>query len=218
MKRIVLALTLLLLLFIQPLGAAITKTTTVDVIDDWELVAATVLDVGAAESLSTSYATALYIEIAYTTNNTEQSGVDVLVEISYADDNWVLLTRYTTIGDTPQADAINDASCTAGDATVELDDAATDDFDVKGRKWFILDGANVANSESVRTVSVAGNVVTLAQDILRNHADSTVVYDFVTEKVISIPMAAAYVRVLINNTDADCAIHKAVRVSKVTGI
>ena len=218
MKRIILALTLLLVLLIQPLPGEITKTTTVDVVDAWQALAASTLAVGNAEDISGSYRTNVYLEFAYTTNNTAHSGVEYIVEISYADDNWVQLIRRTTIGDTPQADAINDASCTAGDATVELDDATTDDFDVKGRKWFILDGANVANSESVKTVSNAGNVVTLAQDILRSHLDNTVVYDFVTENVVSIPMAAAYFRVLVNNTDADCTVHWTSRVSKVTGI
>lgn len=220
MKRVLLGLTLLLLLLIQPLPGAITKTTTVDVIDEWQLVAPATLVVGNAESLSTSYKTNLYLEIPYTDpENSPQSGVDVLVEISYADDNWVLLTRFTTTGDSPAASAINQDGDDPdpGETTITLDDATTGDFDVPGRKWFVVDGT-VANSESFKTVVNATHTVTLAQDIMRQHATDLIVYDFVFEKTIAIPMPAAYVRVLINNTDVDATIHFTTRVSKVTGI
>ncbi len=216
MKRIVLALTLLLLLLIQPLPGAITKTTTIDMIDAWQSLAAATLAVGNADDISGSYQTKLYLEIAYTNANA-QAGVDVLVEISYADDNWVLLTRFTTIGDTPATTTINDGTVTAGDTTITLTDATTGDFDVPARKWFIVDGT-VANSESVKTVVNTVHTVTLAQDLIRSHANSLNVWDFVVEKTIAVPMAAAYVRVLINNTDVDASIHFTTRISKVTGI
>ncbi len=221
MKRIILGLALLLILLIQPLPGAITKTTTVTVIDDWQALSAGTLAVGNAvdenaENISNSYQTKLYLEIAYT-DAQAQAGVDVLVEISYADDNWVLLTRFTTTGDTPATTTINDGAVTAGDTTITLTDATTGDFDVPARKWFIVDGT-VANSESVKTVVNAVHTVTLAQDLLRSHSNGLNVWDFVFEKVISIPMAAAQVRVLINNVDADADIHWTTRVSKVTGI
>ena len=98
-----------------------------------------------------------------------------------------------------------------------MTDATTGDFDVPARKWFIVDGT-VANSESVKTVVNVTHTITLAQDLIRSHANSLNVWDFVVEKVVSIPMAAAYVRVLINNTDADASIHFTTRISKVTGI
>ncbi len=216
MKRIILALTLLLLLFIQPLPGAITKTTTIDTIDEWQSLAAATLAVGNADDISGSYSTKLYIEIAYTNANA-QAGVEYIVEISYADDNWVELIRRTTIGDTPATTTINDGTVTAGDTTITLTDATTGDFDVPARKWFIVDGT-VANSESVKTVVNVTHTITLAQDLIRSHANSLNVWDFVVEKVVSIPMAAAYVRVLINNTDADASIHFTTRISKVTGI
>ncbi len=222
MKRIILVLTLLLLLLIQPLPGAITKTTSITIIDDWQLVAPGTLVVGAAvdkntDNISDSYQTKLYLEIAYTDpENSAQAGVDVLVEISYADDNWVLLRRFTTTGDSTASTTINGA-VTANDPSITLTDATTGDFDVPSRKWFIRDGT-VANSESVKTVVNATHTVTLAQDAIRSHANSLTVYDFVFEKTIAIPMAAAYVRVLINNTDVDATIHFTTRVSKVTGI
>ncbi|HEB26578.1 MAG TPA: hypothetical protein ENI05_02210 [Porticoccus sp.] len=216
MKRIMLILFVCILLLAQPLGGAITKTTTIDTIDDWQSVAAATLDVGVAKNISSSYSTKIYLEIAYTNANA-QAGVDVIIEISYADDNWVKLTEFTTVGDTPATTTINDATVTAGDTTITLTDATTGDFDVPARKWFIVDGT-VANSESVKTVVNAVHTVTLAQDLIRSHADSLNVWDFVVEKVVSVPMAAAYVRVLINNTDADASIHYTTRVSMVTGI
>ncbi len=216
MKRMILASTLLLILLIQPLPAAITKTTTVTIIDDWQSLAFATLAVGNNHDISGSYQTKLYLEIAYTDTDA-QAGVDVLVEISYANDNWVLLRRFTTTGDTPATTTINDATATAGDTTITLTDATTGDFDVPARKWFIVDGT-VANSESVKTKSEAADTVTLCQDLLRSHADSLNVWDFVFEKTISIPMAAAQVRVLINNDDANADIHWTTRISKVTAI
>ena len=218
MKRIVLALTLLLILFIQPLPGAITKTTSIDTIDAWQALAAATLAVGNAEDISDSYQTKLYIEIAYTNANA-QAGVEYIVEISCADDNWAELVRRTTVGDTPATTAINQDADDPdpGETTITLDDSTTGDFDVPGRKWFVVDGT-VANSESFKTKSNAGNTVTLCQDIIRQHATDLIVWDFVIEKVVSIPMAAAYVRVLINNTDADASIHFTIRISKVTGI
>ncbi len=216
MKRIKLAILILLLLLIQALPGAITKTTSIDTVDAWQALGAATLAVGNNHDISGSYQTKVYLEIAYT-DAQAQAGVDVLVEISYANDDWVLLTRFTTTGDTPATTTINDATAAAGDTTITLTDATTGDFDVPARKWFIVDGT-VANSESVKTVVNAVHTVTLAQDLIRSHADSLNVWDFVFEKVISIPMAAAQVRVLINNTDADADIHWTTRVSKVTGI
>ena len=218
MKRIILALTLILILLIQPLPGAITKTTSIVEVDAWQPLAAATLAVGNNHDISASYQTKLYLEIAYTDpGNSPQAGVDVLVEISYADDNWVLLTRFDTTADATASTTINDGTVTAGDTTITLTDATTGDFDVPSRKWFIVDGT-VANSESVKTVVNATHTVTLAQDLIRSHANGLTVYDFVFEKTIAIPMAAAQVRVLINNTDADATIHFTTRVSKVTGI
>ena len=216
MKRVFVVLALLLILLVQPLPAAITKTTSIVEVDAWQALGTAALVVGNNHDISASYETKVYLEIACTHVNA-QAGVDVLVEISYADDNWVLLTRFTTTGDTPATTTINDGAVTAGDTTITLTDATTGDYDVPGRKWFIVDGT-VANSESVRTVVNAVHTVTLAHDLLRNHANGLNVWDFVYEKVISIPMAAAQYRILINNTDADATIHWTSRVSKVTGI
>lgn len=199
-----------------PIQAALTMTTSIDEVDAWQAVAAATLGEGNADSVSDSYCTILYIEVALTDSDA-QAGCTVIIEVSYADDNWMKLIEFTGTAETPGADAINDASCTAGDTTLTLDDSSTDDFDVVGRKWFVLDGT-VGNSESVRTKSDSTNVVTLCQDILRNHADNTVVWDRVDEWVINIPFGVAYVRTLINNTDADAGVHFTTRISKVTAL
>ena len=214
-KPILLSLALLLILLIQPLPGGITKTTTIDTIDEWQSVAVSTLVVGNAENISNSYQTKVYLEIPYSHDN-DQSGVDVIVEISYADDNWVELTRFTTPQDNPATTTL-DGQANATEDTISLVDAGTGDFDVPARKWFIVDGT-VANSESVKTEVEADDDVDIAQDLIRTHATGLNVYDFVFEKIISIPMPAAYVRVLINNTDADATIHFTTRVSKVTGI
>jgi len=207
----------ILLLVISPtvVEAALTKTTSIDEIDAWQAVAGGALGEGTADSISDSYATLLYIEVALTDSDA-QAGCTVIVEVSYGDDNWMELISFTGTAETPGADDI-DGTPAAGESTITLTDATTDDFNVVGRKWFILDGT-VGNSESVRTKSVSTNTVTLCQDLLRSHADAVVVWDRVDEWMVSIPFGASYVRTLINNTDADAGVHFTTRISKVTGL
>jgi len=196
--------------------AALTVTTSIDEIDAWQAVTAGTLVIGTADSISDSYATVLYIEVALI-EAVAQSGCDVIVEVSYADDNWMKLVEFTGTAETPATTTINDAAVTAGDTTITLTDATTGDFDVPGRKWFIKDGT-IGNSESVRTQVNAVHTVTLCQDMLRNHADGLSVYDRVDEWVMSIPFGVAYVRTLINNTDADSDVAFTTRISKTTAL
>ena len=193
---------------------ALTKTTSIDEIDPWQETAAGTLDVGAAKSLSDSYASMLYIEVAMI-EAVDQVGVEVIVEVSYADDDWTKLIEFTGTAETPATTTINDATADEGDPSITLTDATTGDFDVPGRKWFIKDGT-IGNSESVKTQVNAVHTVTLCQDLLRNHANGLSVYDRVDEWVVEIPMAAAHVRTLINNVDADSDVAFTTRISKVT--
>jgi hypothetical protein len=195
---------------------ALTKTTTIDEIDAWQSVAAGLLAVGNAEDISACYAAMLYIEAALI-EAVASDGVEIIVEVSYADDNWVKLTEFKGTAETPEADDL-DGLVSAGGTTVTLTDAATGEFDVNGRKWLIWESGTPANSESVRTKSVAANVVTLCQDLLRGHADAIPTYDRVDEWVIELPFAASQVRVLLNNVDADCDAAFTTRISKVTAV
>lgn len=196
--------------------AALTKTTSFDTIDAWQALAAATLAVGNAEDISGSYSTIVYIEVALTDTDA-QAGCDGIVEISYADDDWIELTTFQGTAETPATTTINDGTAAAGDPDITLTDATTGDFDVPGRKWFIVDGT-VGNSESVKTQVNATHTVTLCQDLLRAHADSLNVWDRVDDWPINIPLGAAYVRVIINNTDADAAVHWRSYCSKVTGL
>lgn len=208
--------TLLFIIPGTPAQAALTMTTSVDEVDAWQAVVAGTLVDGTADNVSDSYATILYIEVAMI-EAVAQSGCDVIVEVSYADDNWMQLTTFRGTAETPATTKTAEDPTSAGDPTVTLDDSATGDFDVPGRKWFIKDGT-IGNSESVRTKSDAGNVVTLCQDTLREHAVDSDVYDRVDEWVISIPFGVAYVRTLVNNTDADSDVAFTTRISKVTAL
>ena len=215
MKRIALSILFLLILCVSVAFAALTKTTSIVELDPWQAVAAATLDVGNAGDISGRYSTILYLEIAYA-DNTAQDGVEVSVEVSYGDDDWVLLTpAFTTPADTPATDTINDATSDAGDTTVILTGGA-DDFDLIARKWFIKEGT-AANSESVRTKSGTGTI-TICQDLIRGHTNGASVYDYVFEQVFLIPTSFAYVRVLINNVDAAAPIYYTTRLSKVTGL
>jgi hypothetical protein len=200
----------------QESQAAPTKTTSFDTIDAWQALAAATLAVGNAEDVSGSYLTIVYIEVALTDTDA-QAGCDVIVEISYAADDWIELVTFRGTAETPATTTLNDAAANAGDTSITLTDATTGDFDVPSRKWFIVDGT-VANSESVKTQVNATHTVTLCQDLLRSHANSLNVWDRVDDWPINIPNAAAFVRVIINNTDADAGVHWRSFVSKVSAL
>ena len=218
LQRAMIWLMLFSVLFLYPTKAqALTKTTTIDTVDAWQALGAGLLKTGNQEDNSTSFATTVYIEIAYT-DAQAQAGVDIIVEVSYNDDDWISLAggAVTTITDTPATTTLNGA-VTATDATITLTDATTGDFDVKARKWFIVDGT-VANSESFKTESNSTHVVTMTQDALRSHANSLNCWDMVVEHSFTIPITAGGFRVLINNTDDDADIHFRTWVAKVTAL
>lgn len=185
--------------------AAITVTTAFDTIDAWQALAAGTLAVGNAEDV-TDYGKIICIEVALTSTNA-QAGCDIIVEGSYAADDWMTIVEFQGTAETPATTDVNDASSTAGDAYMILVDSATGDFDVPGRKWFVVDGT-VANSESFRTKSNANpDTVTLCQDTMRNHANSLACWDRVDDWLVRVPKEFAYARVLVNNTDADAPVH-----------
>lgn len=202
----------------QKVQAALTKTTSVDVVDDWQEVAAGTLTVGNAEDVSGNYDTVAIIELALTDTDAQDGSGEVIVEISYGDDDWTKLVAFSIRAETPATTDVNDASSTAADAYMILVDSATGDFDVPGRKWMVVDGT-VANSESFRTKSNANpDTVTLCQDTMRNHANSLACWDRVDEWAVSIPFSAAYYRVLVNDSDADADVHFTHRVLKTTAL
>lgn len=197
--------------------AALTMTTSFDTIDAWQLIAVATLAVGNAEDVS-DYAAILYIETAYTHANA-QAGCDVIVEISYASgDDWIQLHSFKGQAVTPGLDDLDEgAGTSAGDTTITTTDGAADSFDVVARRWFILDGT-VAESEIVRTKSWDTQTATLAQDAKYAHSDAEVISDAVDQWAIRLPFGATYVRVLINNSDADATMHWRSFVSKVSAL
>ncbi len=215
MKRIRLAILFLLIPLCCVAFAALVKTTSIVELDAWTEVLAGDLGVGLAGNVSDSYETILYLEIAFTSGNAND-GVEVSIEVSYGDDNWTLLTPVFTTFDAASgpSDTIVDGGVTAGDTVCELDDG-TFLFDDPGHKWFVDDGSN---SETVRTKSAIGTAITLCHDFQFNHANATPVWHTVYERVIPIPAAFAFVRVIINNVDANANIHYTTRISKVTGL
>ena len=216
MKRIRLAILFLLILLCSVAFAALVKTTSIVELDPWEYIAAGTLDVGAAGDISGSYETILYLEIAYTDADA-QDGVDVSIEVSYGDDDWTLLTKpFTTPAGAAQNTTTLDGNVTAGDTVISLIDASG--MQTPGQKWFIYGSAFQYQSESVRIKSANVNDVTLCHDVIRSHTTGQTVWEIVHEYVISIPAGFAYVRVLINNTDANADIYYTTRISKVTGL
>jgi len=198
--------------------AALTKTATETVGDAWQAVTAATLVVGDAVDVSASYSSVLCVELGYIEAG-DTSGATFIVEISYDTENWMELTSWVSVVDASVAlDKINDASSTAGDTTVVLDDGATDEFDVVGRVWFLYDPNTIANSELVRTKSVSTNTITLCDPTTHNHPDNMIVYDRGETKLVALPMATRQVRVLCYNSDADIDCAFQYSVLKVTAI
>ncbi len=216
MKQIRLAILLLLIPLCCVAFAALAKTTSIVELDAWQVVDAGELIVGSAGNIADSYATILYLEIAYADID-GQDGVDVSIEVSYGDDDWTLLTSvFTTPPLAGGAETTTlDGNAIAGSTVISL--IASAGFDVKGQKRFIENGNDVL-SESVRTKSENANDVTLCHDLLRNQDSGDSVWEVVHEYVLPIPAALAFVRVLINNTDADATIFFTTRISKVTSL
>lgn len=211
-----LCLTIICILPCRNTEAALTMTTSIDEIDAWASITAGTMREGTADSISDSYSSVLYIEVAMI-EAVAHDGVEVIVEVSYGDDDWTKLSEFKGTAETCATTQTAEDPMSAGDTTATLDDSATGDFDVVGRKWFIKD-ATIGNSESVRTLSDNANVVTLCQDTMREHAVDSNCYDRVDEWVVHIPFGAAYVRVLVNNVDADCDVASTTRISKVTAL
>lgn len=186
--------------------AALTKTTAFDTIDTWQAVATSTLAVGNSEDVSGSYSTVVFVEAAYTNANA-QSGPDITVEISYATgDDWIELVTFKGQAVTPNMDDLDEGGgATAGDATINVTDS-TGDYDAPGELFFVVD-TTVAESEVLRVKSEAGNAITLVQDLKYSHVDTEVTTDAVDQWAIKLPLATAFVHVLVNNTDTDATMH-----------
>jgi hypothetical protein len=195
---------------------ALTKTTSVETLDAWTNVPAGTLVVGADGDVSGAYSALLYILVALV-EAVAQAGCTVIAECSYTGNDWVKFFEANGTAETPATTTINDAAVNAADTSLTLADATTGDFDIPGRLWYIKE-STIANGEAVRVKSQAANVVTLCDALLRNHTNGANVYDRCDEWVVQVPMAAAYVRVLIYNSDSDADVDFTTRLSRVTAI
>jgi hypothetical protein len=196
---------------------ALTKTTTIIEIDPWTEIIATGAFTGAVADVSDSFASLLYIELG-PTEAVANSGSLVRVEVSYADDNWVRYQAFTSSSTTAVTTTLNGAVA-VDDPTVTLT-SATGNFTIPGQKFLIRDDSGVAivESESCLVETESTNVVTLAQDVIRNHASGLNCYTDVDEWTVEIPVAAAKVRVFVSADDPDCNIAFTTRISKITSL
>ena len=193
----------------------LTKTTTIDNIDPWWDIGAGTLEVGNTESLSSDYASLLYIE-ACPIEALAQDGMEIIIEISYANDNWVKHEAIKTATiDTPVETDL-DGALSATDTAVALTDGMF--FSEVGEKWFIWDTDNNSNSEIVRNKSVSGADKVLCSGVVNAHADAMPVFSDAESWAVELPLSAAMVRVLYNNVDADCDMAVTTRISKVTAL
>lgn len=179
------------------------KTILIAEIDSWQPVVAGTMVVGDSLDTSRHYSCLLYIETALVEAVAHGTGVEVIIEVSYADADWNTLTTFRGTIETAAASTTSGA-VTDANTVIDVTDPNTGDFDVIGRKWFILD-STYANSESVKTNSLGALLaVTLTSAIQRSHVTGVAVYDRVDDWVVSIPDEVGRVRILVNNDDSDC--------------
>lgn len=212
MKRLRLAILLLLIPLCAVAFAALSKTSTIEdsEVDPWQEVESGTLVVGNVGDISGSYRTIVYLLMAYVDID-GQDGVPVKIETSYGDDTWILLKEFTTPELAGGAETKTlDGDVNSGSTVITLTSAAG--FDVIGQKWFIEDDAN---SEAVRTKSELDDDVTLCHDTLKNHQNLDIAWDTVHEYIIPIPASFAAFRVTIHNIDGDASIYFTTRKSEV---
>lgn len=196
---------------------ALTKTTTIDLIDPWTEIIATGAVTGAAKSLADSFSSILYIELC-PTEAVAQGGALVRVEISYADDDWQEFVTFTSTDTIAQTTTLN-GEVAADDPTITLT-SATGAFSIPGQKFLIRDdtGVGIEDSETCLVETEAANVVTLGQNVKDTHVTGLNCYTDVDEWVIEIPLAASQVRTFVSAEDDDCNIAFTTRISKVTSL
>ena len=194
---------------------ALTKTSAIDVIDAWQSVAYGVQLTGITKNVADSYESMLQIEASPIT--AQASELEITVEVSYDDANWVALPTFSHVNTGSNYQTTLDGSVSAAGTALVLT-ASTYHSDV-GQKLLVFDGVTAANSETVIVATDAGsNTVTLCDPLLRDHATATVVSSVVDQWNYVVPTSASKVRVRYNNVDANCNMAVTSRILKVTGL
>ena len=193
---------------------ALTKTTTETVVDPWAAITAGTLQVGQAGDVSANYNSLIHIEAGLIEHNVTHDGIEIIVEASYADDDWMTWKEIKGESWSAVEDDL-DGGVTAGDTTADLTNAVGS-YDSNSVKWLVYDEGD---SEIVRTKSAAGNTITImSTGFKNNHADGVATFDRAHEWSVLLPFGAARVRVLINNVDADCDVLARTWISEVTAL
>jgi len=218
MKKFFLACLLLLLVCVQPLYAALTKSDA-DV-DEWAEIAQNAVREGAVYDVSTHYTSALHIDVALS-SATAHTGTKVTVfasSKSSGDEDWTELAEYVGPIGTANPESLAGAEA-AGQTVIEV--ASTVNYDGDGTKWIFLEDDTVANSEMCRLESHVGNTSVTITDALTNaHDASDTLYSIADNKVVNIPIQYQRVKVEYDNTfDSNGAtVHVRCRISMVTAL
>jgi len=192
-----------------------TKTSAISLIDAWQKVLAGTILIGETADLSDSYSSLFYLEVVpVDAGLSEQSGVIITPQVSYADERWVdLQSLVSPKVATPYKLAIA-VSVSSGATTITVTDATG--F-TPGTKW-LLEGEFVTDSEVFIVKSVSGLVITLADPLLNDHTQPFNVWAFVSQWSYKFPLEAAKGRILYNDTDSDSDIMVTTRLSKVDNL
>jgi len=190
---------------------ALTKTTTLSQNDDWAAITAGAMRVGSTYDLSGSFSSMLYIDVA-PIEAVAQVGMDIIVQVSYADQLWDTLMTFKSNAVTSTLTTL-DAEAAAEQKVISV---ATQSEDV-GDYLFIKDGT-IANSELIIVQATAAGEYTAADDLILTHANGLGIYSDAQQWVVQLPLAAAIARVLYNNTDTDCDMASSSHVSIVTSL
>jgi hypothetical protein len=197
-------------------------TTTPTAVDEWAEVGQNSVREGATTTISDSYQTILYIDVAIT-SAPAHTGTKIWVQVSAntsGDEDWYTFVEFIGPAGTVDLENLGGAEA-AGQTQLEVADT-TGLYDEDETRWiFIEDTGTVADSEMCVLVEHDTNVSVTVLDGLTNAKDAAdVLTDIARNYVINVPFGYVRVRVIYDNTyDADGAtVHTKCRISEVTAL
>lgn len=218
MKKIIGLLLVGLLVLAPYVAAALTKSSVNTT--DWTAVAQNAVGESGTIDISDSFSTVLYIEYSLT-SATAHTGTKFEVQVSRAtsgDEDWVVLTSFTSKTGTPNTEAFGASESAA--ATV-LEVANTTGYVADETIQIYAKDNSIAASELMLLVShVTDTSVTVQDGITNAHDTSDAMWNIADSTVVELPFAANRVRVIVDNTfDSDGAtIDYRLSVTEVTAV
>ncbi|MHC4984176.1 MAG: hypothetical protein ACYTF6_13540 [Planctomycetota bacterium] len=176
-------------------------------VDAWAEVAQNAVREGAAMTISDSYVSHVYVDIALS-NTTAHTGTRILLQVSSessTDEFWVDLVEMIAVVGTANTEAITNNPAAAGTTVFTVAD--TTGYAADGALLIFIEDATAANSELMLMVSHSANTSVTVQDgSTREHANTAVLSNVAESFIFTIPLGFLRARVIFDNTyDSDGA-------------